>query len=193
MKIFERPTDNPEIDIIEFRGFLTEDTVVEIRRYLFTRLERGKCNLLMDFKHVQEIDRKVVKVLGDFNNNVRFRFFNVEENVRWQIRRSGRYDVFKKVYDGLNEESVISLFGKDIQKKIRFKKVRLDRRAFPRSFKTSTPAVFSYVPDKDRMIVGSFTILNISENGAYIGDIRITYKLTGRVFYPQKISGTKTL
>jgi len=191
MKIFARHTHIPEVDIIEFRGFLTEDTVGEIKKYLYSCLERGIHNMLMDFTHVREIDRKVIKVLGDFGNDVRFRFFNVEENIRWQIRRSGRYDVFKKVYDGLDEAKVLSLFEKDILKKRQIKKGRIERRSFPRSINISIPAEFNYIPNKDRMVTGSFTILNISESGAYVGDIKLTYRLTGRVFYPQQISGQK--
>ena len=191
MKIIERPTYNPAVDIVEFCGFLTEDTVVELKEYLNSCLENGKRNLLMDFKHVREIDREVIKVLGDFAGDVKFRVFNAEENIRWQIRRSGRYDVFKKVYDGLDEGKAISLFEQDILEKKRFGKVRTGKRVSPRSVKVSIPAEFNYVPNKDRMITGSFTLVNISEGGAYVSDVCVTYKLTGRAFYPQQISGQK--
>ena len=54
------------------------------------------------------------------------------------------------------------------------------------------PAEFNYIPNKDRIIVGRFYILNISEGGACIGKIYAINRLTGKkIFTPNKISGEK--
>ena len=116
MKIFERSTDNPKISIIELRGNLTEETHVDLKKYLYVYLASRRRNILIDCQYMQSIDSDVIHFLGDISKSIHIHLFNVGPDIRWLIKRSGRYDVFKKVYDDLDEVKAVSLFAKRYQR-----------------------------------------------------------------------------
>lgn len=192
MKVISHISDNSNIEVIEVRGNLTDSAALEFEKYLYNCLDNGKYYIIINFKDVQEIDNHMINILGDFGSkDAQIRLFNVGEEVQWMIRRSGRFDVLRKIYDITDSVKAVSLFENEVLKKRRFKKGSVNKRRYPRSSNIIVPAEFNYDPRQNRMISGLLNFLNISEGGALVGQIIVKNRLTDRTFIPSQIVGQK--
>lgn len=192
MKIVTHSTQNPQIEIMELSGNLFERAALEAKKYFYNCVDNNKHFILINFKNVHVVDNDIIHVIGDFaNRDLLIRLFNVGEEVRWMIRGSGRSDVLRKIYDHADNSKAISLFEKEVLKKRKIRKSTINKRGFPRSLNIKIPAEFDYNPGQNNMIIGKVNIVNISEGGALLGDVKIINKLTGRVFEITQIVGQK--
>ena len=190
MKILSHKTHNPEIEMIEIRGNITNSDVLEFQKFLYACFDYGIYNMIIDLKNVKEIDNQIINILGDLGvRDVQIRLFNVSYEVGWIIKKFGRSDMARKIYEVKNYIEAVSLFEKEVLKQKKIKKGSINKRSHPRSLKVILPTEFYHGPNENRIISGRLNIIDISENGALVGEIKVVNRLTGRTFNPHRING----
>ncbi len=179
-------THNQKIRIVEILSELTGNEALRLQRFVYGCLDEGKCYFLIDLKHVRIIDSLGFTVLEYFiDRGVHVRFFNVDEDVRWMMRLSGKEANFK-IYNESDLGKVVSMFEREIFKdEINIDEVKLKRD--PR-INTFTKVDFKYQPGHDGVISGRASILNLSE-GEILADILAIETKIEDIAGPQDISG----
>lgn len=186
MKITLHNTHNPNVKIIEPLGELTGNGALELQNYLYTCLDEGKHNLLINLKHVKNIDSLGIIILEHFvNRGIHFRLFNAGTDIRSMLRISGKESILS-IYNETDCDKVASLFEKEILGKK--DKGGIKNRRHPR-INTFFPADFKYNPGHNGVISCKANILNLSEGGALADQILAIDAKKGEITVPSEIAG----
>ncbi len=187
IKILSSPY--PKTEILEVSHDLIGDATLEFKKHLYDCSDRCVYHLMINFKNISVVSHEIINLIGDFKiKGLQIQLFNIGEELRWLIKKSGRLDVLKMIQYDTDIDKAIPLLKKGALRK---SKGNMNRRHSPRSLNIFVPAEFYYNPYKDGIVSGQLHILNISEGGALVSRILVVYKLTGRTFSPPEINKQK--
>lgn len=169
MDIISQRTHKPKIKIIDILSELTGNSAINFQRSSYKYLDEGKCYLLLNLKHVRKIDGLGLMVLEQFiNRGGQIRLFNVGTEIRCMLEMSGKESLFK-VYNETDCHEVVSMFEEENLEEAS-NKDGIRKRHYPR-VDTFFQVVFKYHPGHNGVISGKATIRDLSEGGAFAGQI----------------------
>ena len=186
MKIISHHTHNKEIEVIELLGDLTGNGALELQNYLHTCLDQGKCFQLINLNKVKKIDGLGINILENFaSRGLQIRLFNVGTEIRWMLRISGKEDLFN-IYNETDSDKAVSLFEEYISKDT--VKESIKKRRYLR-INTFIQAEFKYNPHHNGMISVRTNVLNLSEGGILVDQIKASNPETGEIIVQPEITG----
>lgn len=187
MIIIPHPERNPEIEIIEILGTLTDKDAIQLENFLYNCLYEGKYNVLIDLGLVRHIESRWISVLEYFmDRGLQIRLFNVKLKILRMLRMAGK-DSFFKIYIERNCDKAISFFEKEILEKDVVKD-DIKKRTYPR-VNTFFKMDFKYYPGHNGVVMGRTSILDLSEGGMFADQILILDEKTEEIVIPQEMAG----
>ncbi|NUO10541.1 MAG: PilZ domain-containing protein [Candidatus Brocadia sp.] len=166
MKIISHPsyTGESAIQALEIFGEIIGQEVFELEWYLYTCLDEGRYNLLIDLRQVRKIDGLGIQIFKNVvSRGMQIRLFNVGPDIQKMLRISGNAD-FVKIYHETDCDKVILSFKKDIGKK-RIINSSIMKRCYPR-IHTFFQAIFQYHTGNSTISCKA-NIINLSEGGVF--------------------------
>lgn len=206
MKITSRQTHNPparlpvrtawtggrysggEIEVIDIFGNLTGAESLELQEYFSRYSGKGKHFLIINLKHVNEIDGMGISVLEQLMKiGIHVRLFNVSRHIRAVLSMARKEDVFM-IYNETDCDKAVSLFESEIREEKAMHKSGADNRNYPR-VNTHIPAEFKYHPGHNGVISCRANIINLSEGGALADRITAVNTTNGETITNPDMSG----
>ncbi|GAB60827.1 MAG: STAS domain-containing protein [Candidatus Jettenia sp.] len=168
MKIISHPSyaGGSAIQVLEIFGEIIGQEVFELEWYLYTCLDEGRYNLLIDLRQVKKIDGLGIQIFKNvISRGMQIRLFNVGPDIQRMLRISGNAD-FVKIYYETDCDQVISSFKKDIEEKKRIINGNIIKRCYPR-IHTFFQASFQSHAGNSSTISCRANIINLSEGGVF--------------------------
>lgn len=186
MRIIPYHKYHPKIEIITIMDSISDDEILAFQKYLFSCLDKGKLNLIINLKHINKFDVHAIDILNDFTHRgMHLCLFNVRSEMFGRIEESGIECNFR-IYEQIDTEYVIYLFEKEIGVKV----VEGDtkKRLYSR-IDTLFPVDFKYLHAKKGIIMVKANIVNLSEGGVFADQILTVGTNTEEIIPPSEISG----
>lgn len=188
MKITSRQTHNPNIEIIDVFSELTGNSALELQEYLRRYAGKGKRFLIINLKHVTEIDGMGISVLEQLmKQGIHVRLLNVSRHIRAILSMARKEDVFM-LYHETDCDKAVSLFESEIREEKAMHKSGADNRNYPR-VNTHIPAEFKYHTGHNGVISCRANIINLSEGGAHADRITAVNTTNGETITNPDMSG----
>ena len=190
MKITCDLKKNKNVEIIDVIGDLKEGDALDLRDYLYTRLDARKYNQLIDLKNAKKIDALGIKVLNDLVcRGIRIGLFNVDAEIRMMLRMARKEDIVA-IYNELDVNTVVSKF----ENYILIKKSKIAKSVANRCYKrvrANFSLVFEFYRKYNDIILANAKVVNISEGGMLIDNV--TAKDYSNIFDSQILSEIDSL
>lgn len=192
MKITCDLKKSEKVEVINVYGDLKEGNALEIRDYLYSRLDAKKYYQLIDLQYAKKIDALGIKVLNDIVcRGVRIGLFNVDAEIRMMLRMADKEDIVN-IYKELDSNIVVAKFENDVLKEEN-NNVRSVGNRYYKRVRADFEVVFGFYRKYNDIILANAKVVNISEGGMLIDNIIAKNKNNCNMFNTQTISDVDSL
>ena len=173
MLIKTRTIKNTGVNVVKGRGNMTGRDSEGLLVYLFDCLDKSENVHLIDFAQIEKIDGLGIDSICYFiERGMHISLFNVNTGIRAMLLLAGKNNVIN-IINETEIDKVISVFEKQIiEKKISI--VDCKKRRLYTRINTSTPSKFTFYNEGKDIKNITANILNLSESGMRVGQIRVS-------------------
>lgn len=174
MKIVSRQSSNSKMEIIELIGGLVGSGARELRDWLFSHMDDNRCKnyVIIDLGRVNKIDGIGIYTLESFvSRGLDIRLLNVGPEIRCMLSIAGKRGLYNKIYNETDCDRAAYMLEKEILEKGKVE-MGIRMRRYPR-VNTFFPVGFKYIPKHYGAVLCKGNVLNLSEGGLYVDEIRV--------------------
>ncbi len=169
---------NNEVNVVESLRNMNARESEELQEYLFGCLDKGKNIHLINCANVKKIDGLGINTICYFiERGMHINLFNVHSEVRGILKLSGKESLIN-IIRGSGIDEVVSLLENEMLEE-KGLMGDTERRRLQTRVSTYFPAKFKYYNDTKEVVNATADIVDLSERGMQMSQIKISGDLTG--------------